>query len=357
MRNGPSRRSGLYGRRSKSRNCERDGAVYAAIDLGTNTCRMLAAKPQAGGFKVVDSFSRIVRLGEGLSENGLLKDEAVDRTVQALKICAEKIHRSGARRTRAVATEACRRAGNCREFLKYVKTETGLDIEPIRPEEEARLTLAGCAPLLHERTRRAIVFDIGGGSTELMWVERLPGGQAVSRATLSIPLGVVALTERFGCDAITPQGMGEIVRIIDGYLAPFDKDNAIAAAVAKGGVQMLGTSGTMTALGGVYLDLPRYDRSQVDGLEMDFESVIAMSTRLSAMDCEARAALPCIGRSRADLVAAGCAVLNAIHKRWPVKKLCAADRGIREGLLMGLMATDGHPLSPDSSNSAVPNGR
>ncbi|HEC14484.1 MAG TPA: Ppx/GppA family phosphatase, partial [Rhodospirillales bacterium] len=182
-------------------------------------------------------------------------------------------------------------------------------------------------------------------STELMWVERLPGRKPVSLATLSIPLGVVALAERFGCNAIAAKDMRKIIGIMDRYLAPFDEDNAIGGDVAKGGVQMLGTSGTMTTLGGVYLDLPRYDRSKVDGLEMDFESVIAISARLSAMDCKARAALPCIGRSRADLVAAGCAILNAIHKRWPVKKLCAADRGIREGLLMGLMADDGHHLA------------
>lgn len=312
---------------------------------------MLAARPMKRGFRVVDSFSRIVRLGQGLSQTGLLGDEAVERTVDALKVCAGKIHRNGAGRIRAVATEACRRAGNCAEFLEYVKEQTGLDLEPIQPEEEANLTLAGCAPLLNGRTRRAIVFDIGGGSTELIWVERLPGGQPVSLATLSIPLGVVALAERFGSNAIAPKDLRNILHMIDSYLAPFDTDNAIGEAVARGGVKMLGTSGTMTTLGGVYLDLPRYDRSKVDGLEMDFESIIAMSARLSAMDCETRAAHPCIGRSRADLVAVGCAVLNAIHKRWPVKKLCAADRGIREGLLMGLMADDGHDFSHDAAKA------
>ena len=315
---------------------------------------MLVARPRGRGFRVIDSFSRIVRLGEGLSTNGTLGEAAIERTVEALNVCAGKIRARNVSRVRSVATEACRQAGNCREFVDRVKAETGLDLKPITPTEESHLTLAGCAPLLDERRPFALVFDIGGGSTELMWIEQAPGRPPRCLALLSLPVGVLTLAERFGSEAISPSVHAEIVGELDGALAPFDGENGIAREIERGRVQMLGTSGTVTTLGGIHLDLPRYMRSRVDGLEIGFDRIAELTARLSAMDRAARAAHPCITDARADLVAVGCALLDAICARWPVGRLRIADRGIREGLLMAMMDDEGrtHKDVEDEGDSA-----
>ncbi len=320
------------------------GPVYAALDLGTNNCRLLMATPSVhkdrtpGGFRVVQSFSRIVRLGEGLEACGALNEAACDRAIEALKVCARMVRARKARAVRAVATEACRRAGNGGDFLKRVADETGLDLIPIPAEEEARLTLMGCGALLDPAFPRALVFDIGGGSTELMWVATAKDAPPRLLGIDSLPLGVVMLAETVGGGALSAGDYHRLIGRIDARLAPFDAAHGIGDEVAKDAVFMLGTSGTVTTLGGLYLDLPRYDRSRVDGLIMNSSRVSALGAGLAAMTAAERARHPCIGHERADLVAMGCAILEAISRRWPVPRLCAADRGIREGLLMEMMA-------------------
>jgi exopolyphosphatase/guanosine-5'-triphosphate,3'-diphosphate pyrophosphatase len=311
--------------------------VYGAVDLGTNNCRMLVARATGRGFRVVDCFSRITRLGEGLSSGGLLSAAAMDRTLDALRHCAERMARAGVSRSRVVATEACRRADNCADFVIRVRRETGLNIEIIPAQEEARLALAGCQPLLSGRFPKALVFDIGGGSTELVW---FCGRSETIEGITSLPLGVVSVAERYGEALSTSEGYEAVVADIAAQLAPFEAEFAIAACVARGEAQMLGTSGTVTTLAGVHLDLPRYDRSVVDGLELSFEAIQAASRRLAAMSCAGRAQHPCIGRDRADLVVAGCAILEAICRLWPVGRLRIADRGVREGILLSLMRAD-----------------
>ena len=311
--------------------------VYAALDLGTHNCRLLVAKPNGAGFRVVDSFSRIVRLGEGLSASGNLTCNAIDRTIGALKVCAEKINANGVIETRNVATEACRQAGNGDEFLQMVKAQTGLTLETISPDEEARLTLEGCYSLLDPKIPYAVIFDIGGGSTELMWVKQEPhnstrGGTTMIDA-ISVPSGVVSLAEQFGSGVIGQSAFAEIGSYFADALNAFDERHEISREIKNGNVQMLGTSGTVTTLGAVHLDLPRYDRSKVDGLDLGCENIANISTRLADMGCADRAKHPCIGRERADLLVMGCAVLNAICKRWPLENIRVADRGIREGLL------------------------
>lgn len=319
------------------RRAGRPAPIYAAVDLGTNNCRMLMAEPRNCGFKVVGSFSRIVRLGEGLSKADRLSDAAIGRAVDALKVCADRMRDRGVRKARCVATEACRRAANAADFLSRVKEETGLDIETITPEQEAGLTLAGCAALLSQEARHALVFDIGGGSTELTWLARNGEGCLRSEGFLSLPFGVVSITERFGHDRVAASDYTRIVDFIDERLVDFDRRHGISERVGSGGVQMMGTSGTMTTLGSLYLDLPRYDRSRVDGLDMHVDAVRGLSAHLASQCCAERARHPCIGEGRADLVVAGCAILEAICRRWPVDSLRVADRGIREGLLLGMM--------------------
>jgi exopolyphosphatase / guanosine-5'-triphosphate,3'-diphosphate pyrophosphatase len=332
----PSLQAGV---RPPSRSAEGD-ATYAAIDLGTNNCRLLIARPNGRHFRIIDAFSRIVRLGEGLAGSGLLSEVAMTRAVDALKVCAHKVRRRAATHVRGVATEACRQAKNCEAFLARVRTETGLEIETISSAEEAVLAFKGCSPLLSARRPRAVVFDIGGGSTELGWLRLRSGRPPQILDTLSIPFGVVNLTERYGGSRIAPEVYDAMVAEVADNLRHFAEANGINQRVAAGAVQMLGTSGTVTTLAGVHLGLERYNRALIDGCYLDFPAIRAVSRQLAAMTCEERTASPCIGPERADLVVAGCAILEAICGLWPVGRLRVADRGVREGILAGLMQSN-----------------
>jgi exopolyphosphatase/guanosine-5'-triphosphate,3'-diphosphate pyrophosphatase len=315
--------------------------LYGALDLGTNNCRLLLAKPCEDGFRVVEAFSRVTRLGEGLANCGQLSEVAIERTLSALRQCAQRLERRAVHRVRSVATEACRRAANGAAFLQRVYDDTGLVFETISSDDEARLALIGCAPLLDRRHPYALVFDIGGGSTELIKVKlgQTPAGDGVETLA-SLPLGVVTLAEEQGDRLYEPAGYAAAVDLLTERLRPFDRQSGLGSLVAAGQVQLLGTSGTVTTLGGVHLDLPRYDRALVDGLVMEFSEVEAISRRLVSANAAERAAHPCIGENRADLVVAGCAILEAICRLWPADQLTVADRGVREGVLLSMMQAD-----------------
>ena len=320
----------------------------AALDLGTNNCRLLIARQGNSGFQVIDAFSRIVRLGEGVSQTGALAPAAMDRTIEALKVCSAKMQRRGVSLVRSVATEACRRAANGVEFLARSRAETGVDLEIISTAEEAKLAFSGCMPLLDRSRPYAIVFDIGGGSTELGWIHLEQGRQPRIIAWHSIPLGVVTLTEHFGAEAASGESPAEfyerLVLEVQDNLAPFAQAIGAHRLIARGQVQLLGTSGTVTTLSGIQMQLPRYDRSVVDGSFLEFGDVDRISKGLSEQTCSERAVNPCIGTERADLVVSGCAILSAICRQWPVGRLRVADRGVREGILMSLMTG----TAPDS---------
>ena len=311
--------------------------IFAALDLGTHNCRLLAAAPAGESFRVVDAFSRIVRLGEGLGQTGQLSEIAMGRAVDALKVCAARLKKLGVVKQRSVATEACRRALNCDQFIERVHAETGIEMEIISAAEEARLALDGCAPLLEQGCECAIVFDIGGGSTELMWLAVGEGREPRIEESVSLPYGVVNLAERYGGDRVSESTYREIVAKVMKRVASFEERHKIGERIAAGAVQMLGTSGTVTTLAAVHLDLPRYNRAVVDGAYLTFDDVTRLSRSLAAMSAATRAAHPCIGPKRADLVVAGCAILEAICATWPVGKLRVADRGVREGILIGLI--------------------
>jgi exopolyphosphatase/guanosine-5'-triphosphate,3'-diphosphate pyrophosphatase len=316
----------------------------------------LVARPAPNGFRVIDAFSRITRLGEGVTASGQLSEAAMSRTIDALKVCARKMIRRQATQLRAVATEACRRASNCDAFLARVKRETGIDLEIITNSEEAGLALHGCAPLFDRDVPHAVIFDIGGGSTEVSWLEvspRAPGRpvpgevMAASKADRlvdwhSIPIGVVTLSEHHGGDAYSPETYEAMVAEVTAALRPFEDRHEISGLVDEGRLQMLGTSGTVTTLAGVDMGLPRYDRSKVDGCFLDFQTIRAISGDLAGRDWSGRAEIPCIGRERADLVVAGCAILEALCRLWPVGRLRVADRGLREGILYNLMRDRPH---------------
>lgn len=311
--------------------------TYSALDLGTNNCRLLIARPTRRSFRVVDAFSRIVRLGEGLGASGELSAVAMERAIAALKICARKMQRRGVSRARNVATAACRQAGNGAVFAAQVLAETGIELNIISPEEEARLAVAGCLPLLDHGNPYALVFDIGGGSTELIWLDLANRRNPNILAWTSMSHGVVSLSEKYGGTEITASAYKAMVEEVRTHLQGFEDHHALRRHFDADAAQMLGMSGTVTTLAGVHMGLRRYERSLVDGMWAPVQEMRAVAQRLAEMDYSGRVATPCIGRERADLVVAGCAILEAITDLWPAKNLRVADRGLREGILTMLM--------------------
>ncbi|MGH6708729.1 MAG: Ppx/GppA phosphatase family protein [Bradyrhizobium sp.] len=335
-------RDGLPGRASPSGTAAAgmESGVYAALDLGTNNCRLLIACPNGDGFRVVDSFSRIIRLGEGISSTGSISEAAIDRAIAALSICSDKIRYRKARRLRLIATEACRAAANAESFRDKVAKETGIRLEVIDRETEAALAVIGCSPLLDPKGRGAILFDIGGGSTELVRIERNPEEENAApriKAWMSIPLGVVTIAEHFGGKDVTPESYARMVAEVAQYVAPFAAEHGSNLR----DMHLLGTSGTVTTLAGVFLNLSRYDRRRIDGIWMSSSEVTAVIQRLLAMTYQERANNNCISVERADLVLAGCAILDAIRDAFPLPRLRVADRGLREGMLVEMMREDG----------------
>jgi exopolyphosphatase/guanosine-5'-triphosphate,3'-diphosphate pyrophosphatase len=330
--------------------------LFAALDLGTNNCRLIIARPvfmqvsHAKTLKVIDSYSRIVRLGEGVSESEILSEEAIKRTLKALATCKNKLDRHKVSKSRYVATEACRRARNAEQFLKRVQDEIGLDIDIISNEEEARLAFLGCSSLLLRETRYALAFDIGGGSTEFMWVKIDPEQPVTSHKRhliqdwLSLPYGVMNMSEQFGGSAYTEMYFEEIVGKIAELLVPMERENQIAARIWKDNVQMLSTSGTVTTLAAIHLDLPHYDRSKIDGIKLSISDIRGATQTLMKMSPAARAAHPCIGAARTDFILSGCAIFEAIARTFPIDKITIADRGVREGIIVSLMREQ-HPVA------------
>jgi exopolyphosphatase/guanosine-5'-triphosphate,3'-diphosphate pyrophosphatase len=321
---------------------DRGGASYAALDLGTNNCRLLVARPSGDGFRVVDAFSRIIRLGEGVSASRRLSEAAIERAIEALTICRNKMKNKGVTRAHLIATEACRAAENGEDFRARVAKEVGLDLEVIDRETEARLAATGCTTLIDPQAEGAVLFDIGGGSSELVRLDRSPkshGGPPVPsiRGWISLAHGVVTLAERFGGITISPETYEAMVTEVSALMAPFVQQHAGDVR----GIHMLGTSGTVTTIAGVHLNLKRYDRNRVDGCWMNEQEISAVIEKLLAMSYQERIASPCIGAERADLVLAGCAILDAIRRAFPCPRLRVADRGLREGMLVQMMREDG----------------
>jgi len=322
--------------------------TFAAIDLGTNNCRLLVARASVEGFEVIDAYSRPVRLGEGMALSGTLCGDAIDRTLEALDVCAAKIGRHRVTRARHIATEACRRACNGEDFLGLVHSRTGLRLEVIAPAEEARLALASCENLLDPEIPYGLLIDIGGGSTEVSWVRIGPSGGRCGGTSIelldmvSVPWGVVTLTE--SCVHGLPRGQAvaracydEMVARIRDALRPFCARHGIGQAIARGEVQMIGASGTVTTVSAHHLGLRRYNRTLVDGSRLSHESILRICEQLSVLSVAELTSLPCIGTDRADLALAGGAILEAVCRQWPASMVTVADRGLREGVLMDLM--------------------
>jgi len=323
------------GKRRRAR--KRTGDRFAALDLGTNNCRLLVAAPNGKDFRIIDAFSRIVRLGEGLSASGVLSDAAMARTIEALKVCAEKIDRRGASHVRCIATQACRMAENGEEFLEVIHQETGLRLEIISTEEEARLAAAGCADLIDGQSRAALIFDIGGGSTEISWMRQSENNGTFNVAGwASMPFGVVSLAEKWGGRDLDLERYEAIVDSVRDAISNCGDPAELKSHFVAGDAHLLGTSGTVTSIAGVSLELKRYRRDRVDGLWLDVEEARRTIEKLRIMSFDDRANEPCIGVDRADLVVCGCAILEALIREWPTTRIRVADRGLREGILAEL---------------------
>lgn len=311
---------------------------YAAIDLGTNSCRLVIATPTPSSFHIVETFSKITRLGEGIINDNELSHNAIRRTVNALRVCAGVLEEyAPIVKSRFVATAACRRAKNCKYFLDLVKKETGLNIEIISSQEEARLAVVGCVPLLPRHIKRALVFDIGGGSTEVSLARMTSSGKAIIEGYVSLPYGVVTVSEAFPNHEMTDLAYDTIIERTHKILAEFEEKHHIAEAIANQEIQILGTSGTVTVLGAVHLNLPRYNRSVVDGLTLSRQDLMRTISKIKRMGDEGRKKHACIGAQKADLTIAGCAIIEGLVSFWNMSEVTIADRGIREGILLDLM--------------------
>ena len=303
--------------------------LYATIDLGTNSCRLLIAKPNGNGIKVIDAYSKSVRLGEGLNKTGMLSDTAKQRTLESLKTIRNKLRKHNIIALRAVATEACRQASNGRQFLEQIKDTLGLEFEIIDNKEEAILASEGCKALLAQNTKNALIFDIGGGSTQLTWLKNM---RVID--TLSIPYGVVTLTDKIGKDCLHSEEFTTYIQYIQSYMQEFHKKNTTCE------YNILGTSGTITTLTGTALNLKHYNRSKVDGKSISQSQILKITEDLAHMPSKQREKMPCIGSERSSLMMAGCVILHAICKKWTAKDMLVADRGIREGILLKLMQSE-----------------
>jgi ppx/gppA phosphatase len=311
---------------------------FAAIDLGTNSCRLVIASPTPASFRIVETFSKITRLGEGIINDNELSRPAMRRTINALKVCAGVIEEyAPIYRSRFVATAACRRAKNCKEFLDLVKKETGLTIETISSKEESRLAVVGCIPLLNRNIRRALVFDIGGGSTEISLARVTNSGKTFIEGFVSLPYGVVTISEAFPSQDMTALAYDTIIERTHKLLKEFDEKYNIREAIKNQEIQIIGTSGTVTVLGAVHLNLPRYNRSAVDGISITRQDIDRAIAKIKRLGDEGRKKHPCIGAQKADLTMAGCAIIEGLCSFWPIEEITVADRGIREGILLDMM--------------------
>jgi len=317
------------------------GDNYAAIDLGTNSCRLVIATPTPSSFRIVETFSKITRLGEGIINNNELSHTAIRRTVNALRVCAGVLEEySPIVKARYVTTAACRRAKNCRYFIDLVKKETGLNIEIISPQEESRLAVVGCVPLLNRSIKRALVFDIGGGSTEVSLARMSNSGRTIIEGFVSLPYGVVTVSEAFPEHEMTDLAYNTIIERTHKILAEFEEKYHIAEDIKNQKIQVLGTSGTVTVLGAIHLNLTRYNRSAVDGLALSAQDVDKTISKIKRMGDEGRKKHSCIGMQKADLTIAGCAIIEGLMSFWNISEITIADRGIREGILLDLMHSE-----------------
>jgi len=299
----------------------------AAIDLGTNTVRLLVTEAdRTAAWRVIDQDQRVTRLGEGLRTSGTLGDQAMARTTTAVVEYVERAARAGATDVLVCATSAVRDADNGAAFVQMLERRTGRPVRVVSGDEEARLTLRGVLYGLPPIAGPLIVFDIGGGSTEFILAE----GGALSLA-VSLRLGVVSLAERFPFPATVDRDRyAELTNEVRAHLA-----TGLPPAVRQRRADLLvGTAGTVTTLAALDLGLRAYDSRRVQGHRLSRRAIEALGERLGALSMAERAALPCLEPGRADLIIPGLAIVEATLECVGVETLIVSDYGFREGIIV-----------------------
>lgn len=328
--------------------CDTDQLNIAAIDLGTNSCRLLVARADESNLKIIDSYSKIIRLGEDIHQTKKLSRQAINRAIDSLAICIQKINKHNVKLLRCVTTEACRQALNAADFIEEVKEKVGIKLEIINPSEEAYLAITGCSSLLSNQASYALAFDIGGGSTELLWMKVYSAPESDKQIyhnievidCISLPFGVVTLSEGYGAHASHPKAYEDTRERILQKLAVFCEKNSILNYVKQNQVQMIGTSGTVTTLAAIFLELTKYERKLIDGFMIETQALIGICRDILAMEEKDRLNHPCIGVERASFIVMGAAILEGIISMWPITSTVIADRGVREGILIDLLHKD-----------------
>lgn len=297
--------------------------ISAAIDLGTNSARLLIATRGASGEMEILVLKRVItRLGGGFTRERGISPAACDRTLSALRDFSREMRKTGVSHTRAVATSAVRDAVNGREFVERVYAETGIRLDIIDGREEALLTLNGVVSGLG-RSGDSIVFDIGGGSTEYT----LARGKT-PLFTRSLPLGVVRLTEGKGSleamdDKVRRELKALMMEVEGSGLGSFPE-----------GATLIGTAGTPTTLAAMDLKLARYDHHKVHGHVLGISTVRELFETVCPLTAEERLHVPGIEKGREDLVVAGFLVTLRTMELFGFDRFTVSDAGLLEGLLM-----------------------
>ena len=302
---------------------------YAAIDLGTNTCLLLVAEWDGQELHPLVREMRVVRLGENLDRTGRISSTALDRATAALTEYRDIITSSGCQEMRCVATSAFRDAPNKDELTERIRNITGLEIEEISGEEEARLVHRAVQEAFPEETGERASVDVGGGSTEIIFDK-----QGHLHEVHSLPLGSVRLTERhFSHD---PPAAVEVAALRDNISTVLE-DSGLPTKVAS----LIGVGGTATTLAAIHLELEDYDPVKVHGRILKQRDLETILERCLALPYEQRVRLPGLHPGRADVIMAGTIILLAIMGHLQDKMIRISDRGIRWGIIAEMIRSQG----------------
>lgn len=307
----------------------------AAIDLGTRNCRLIIAKHHGGQIEIVDLFSRFVCLGEGVAQSRRLGRKAMERTITVLKQCAKRLSHYPNVVFSGVTTDAVRRAENAQSFLRRVARETGLKLEMIDEKEEAYYEVLGCARVLDMRKKRHIIFDIGGGSSEIILCSLDQEKRVRIDEMLSLPYGVVNLYE--SVDKLTFTSYTSIVEEVQNLCRRFLVAHlGDLASQDVSAFQVIGTSGTTTTVAAMHHNLKMYDRERVDGTSLCFEDVQKVIHYVQSLSPAERRSNAFCGHVEDDLVLTGFAILEGILRAVPCMYFTVTDAGVRDGLIRTL---------------------
>lgn len=313
----------------------RDAKKYfAAIDLGSRNCRtIVGCQSKAGAFEYIETYSKSVSLADGVAASKKLSRKSMDRTIEALAFCSKVLSRYAGLTYLAVATDAMRRAENASVFIKRVKRELGLIISIITPQEEAYYAALGCIEVLSLETEIFVVFDIGGGSSEIALCRQKSDKDIELIDSLSIPYGVINLLE--SKDHLTFSGYSNLVQKISDLSRDFLNQYATTLDFVNN-FQCIGTSGTTTTVAALNMNLRFYDREKINDSILQFSEILKTVHYVQSLSEDERKLHPYISQSNEDLVLGGLTILEGIVRGLPASTITVTDRGVRDGVVYAL---------------------